>query len=66
MVTIRLTWMFSGLSIPDQPADGEFVDVGADAGFFQALGQAVHAARKDRTERAAEQIDARLRRGRSH
>ena len=50
--------------IRDQPANGEFVDVSPDAGFFEALGQAVHPARKDRAERAAEQVDARLRLGR--
>ena len=50
--------------VRDQPADGEFVDVSPDAGFLETLGQAVHPARKDRAERAAEQIDARLRRGR--
>ena len=47
--------------IRDQPANGEFVDVSPDAGFFEALGQAVHPARKDRPECAAEQVDARLR-----
>jgi hypothetical protein len=50
--------------IRDQPANGEFVDVSSDAGFFETLGQAVHSARKDRPERAAEQVDARLRLGR--
>ena len=35
--------------IGDQPANGEFVDVSPDTGFFEALGQAVHPARKDRT-----------------
>ena len=50
--------------IRDQPANGEFVDVSPDTGFLETIGQAVHPARKDRTERAAEQVDARLRRGR--
>ena len=58
-----ITEIADGL-IRDQPANGEFVDVGTDAGFFEALGQAVHPARKDRAERAAEQVDPRLRLGR--
>jgi hypothetical protein len=49
--------------IGDQPANGEFVDVSPDTGFFETLGQAVRPARKDRTERAPEQIE-RLRLGR--
>jgi hypothetical protein len=47
--------------IRDQPANGEFVDVSPDTGFLETIGQAIHPARKDRTERAAEQVDARLR-----
>ena len=50
--------------IGDQPANGEFVDVSPDTGFFETLGQAVHPARKDRAECAPEQVDARLRLGR--
>ena len=50
--------------IRDQPANGEFVDVSPDTGFLEAIGQAVHAARKDRAERATEQVDARLSLGR--
>src|SRR5688572_28830485 len=50
--------------VGDQPADGEFVDVGPDAGLLETISQAVHPARKDRAERAAEQIDAALWRGR--
>jgi hypothetical protein len=49
--------------IGDQPANGEFVDVSPDTGFFETLGQAVRPARKDRTERAPEQVE-RLRLGR--
>src|SRR4029453_10753326 len=49
--------------IGDQPANGEFVDVSPDAGFFEALGQAGHPRAKVRTERASEQVDARLRLG---
>ena len=46
----------------NQPADRELVDIGLDAGLFELIGQLVHPARKDRTERTAEQIDARFRR----
>src|ERR1700728_533400 len=41
----------------DQAADGEFVDVGGDAGVFEAFGEAIHSARENGTERAAEQIN---------
>jgi hypothetical protein len=34
----------------NKPAKGECVDVSPDTGFFETLGQAVHPARKDRTQ----------------
>ena len=57
-----LTVIADGLS-GDQPANGEFVDIGPDTGLFEAAGQPIHAARKDRTQRAAEHVDARPRLG---
>ena len=44
----------------DQAADGEFVDVGGDTGLFKAFGEAIHSARENRPERAAEQINPRM------
>ena len=48
----------------NQPANRELVDIGLDAGLFELIGQLIHPARKDRTERTAEQIDAPSRRRR--
>ncbi len=47
--------------IRNQPTNREFVDVSPDTGFLETIGQAIHPPRKDRAERAAEQVDARLR-----
>ena len=44
----------------DQAANGEFVDVGGDAGLFKAFGEAIHSARENGPERAAEQISPRV------
>ena len=44
----------------DQAADGEFVDVGGDAGLFKPLGETIHPARENGTERATEQITPRV------
>ena len=41
----------------DQAADSEFVDVGGDARVFKTFGEAIHPARENGPERAAEQID---------
>ena len=39
-------------------ANRELVDISLDTGLFEAFGQTIHPARKDRTERATEQVGA--------
>ena len=48
-------------AIADPSADGEFVDVGREAGLRQLLAEPVHAGREDRPHGAAEQVDLRRR-----
>src|SRR3984957_20434645 len=50
-------------ALGDQVANRELVHISWDAGLFDPLRQMVHPARKNRTERASEQVGAHVRRG---
>ena len=50
-------------ALGDQVANRELVHISRDAGLFDPLRQMVHPARKNRTERASEQVGAHVRRG---
>ena len=54
----RVVAIIADCLLGNKPANRELVDISFDTGLFDAFGQTVHPARKDRTERATEQVDA--------